>query len=78
MSLGYQRAGTKVREALKGHLRAAIRRKIIEAEGEQVRVGAATMDQYELEDLRETLCSVMRPGKTYERALGQLASYGVH
>ena len=31
--LGYQRLGPKIEEALRGHLRAAIRRQIIEAEG---------------------------------------------
>jgi hypothetical protein len=65
--LGYQRVGPKIRESLKGHLRAAIRRKIIEADGEQVRACAATMDQYDLAELRDTLCSVMRTGRSYER-----------
>jgi hypothetical protein len=65
--LGYQRVGPKIRESLKGHLRAAIRRKIIEADGEQVRACAATMDQYDLAELRDTLCSVMRTGRGYER-----------
>jgi hypothetical protein len=65
--LGYERVGPKIRESLKGHLRAAIRRKIIEADGEQVRACAATMDQYDLAELRDTLCSVMRPGRSYER-----------
>ena len=32
-----------------------------------VRLGAATMEQYDLEDLRATLCSVMRAGRRYER-----------
>jgi len=67
MLLGYHRVSPKVREALKGHLRAAIRRKIIEAEGNLVRACAATMDKYGLEDLHGTLCSVMRPGREYER-----------
>jgi hypothetical protein len=62
-----QRVTPEVLDALKGHLRAAIRRKIIEAEGDMVRIGAATMAEYELEELRATLCSVMRPGRTYER-----------
>src|SRR5208337_1640761 len=66
-ALGYQRLGKKVREVLKGHLRAAIRRKIIEAEGDLVRAGHATMEEYDLEDLRETICSVMRLGRKYER-----------
>ena len=33
--LGYQRLGPKIEEALRGHLRAAIRRRIIEADGAQ-------------------------------------------
>jgi hypothetical protein len=67
LALGYQRLGPKIEEALRGHLRAAIRRKIIESDGDLVRLGAATMEQYDLEDLRATLCSVMRAGRRYER-----------
>jgi hypothetical protein len=67
LALGYQRLGPKIEETLRGHLRAAIRRKIIESDGDLVRLGTATMEQYDLEDLRGTLCSVMRAGRRYER-----------
>jgi hypothetical protein len=67
LALGYQRFGPKIEEALRGHLRAAIWRKIIESDGDLVRLGTATMEQYDLEDLRATLCSVMRAGRRYER-----------
>jgi hypothetical protein len=67
LALGYQRLGPRIDEALRGHLRAAIRRKIIEADGPLVRPGAATMEQYDLDDLRDALCSVMRKGSRYAR-----------
>ena len=67
LALGYQRLGPKIEEALRGHLRAAIRRKIIEGDGDLVRLGTATMEQYDLGDLRATLCSVMQAGRRYER-----------
>jgi hypothetical protein len=65
--LGYKRLGPKIEEALRGHLRAAIRRKIIEADGTQVRVGTTTMADYVLDDLREVFVSVMHKGTKYER-----------
>jgi hypothetical protein len=66
--LGYQRLGPKIEEALRGHLRAAIRRRIIEPDGpELVRAGTGTMSDYGLDDLRETFRSVMRKGTSYER-----------
>jgi len=66
--LGYQRKGPKIEEALRNHLRAAIRRRIIEADGPSlVRAGTGTMADYDLEELRETFRSVMRKGTRYER-----------
>ena len=66
--LGYQRLGPKIEQALRGHLRAAIRRRIIEADGGSlVRAGTGTMADYGLDDLRETFRSVMRKGTIYER-----------
>jgi hypothetical protein len=65
--LGYQRLGPKIEEALRGRLRAAIRRKIIEADGQLVRPGTTTMTDYGLDDLREIVASVMRKGPHYDR-----------
>jgi len=76
--LGYQRIGPKIEEALRDHLRAAIRRRIIEADGlELVSAGTATMADYGLEDRRETFRSVMRKGPRYERedVIHSLARY---
>jgi hypothetical protein len=76
--LGYQRLGPNIDEALRGHLRSAIRRRIIEADGPNlVRAGTVSMADYELEDLRETFRSVMRKGTTYERedVIHSLARY---
>ena len=65
--LGYQRLGSRIKETLKGHMRAAIRRGIIEVDGDSVRTLTATMNDYAREELRDTLISVMRKGETYER-----------
>lgn len=66
--LGYQRLGPKIEEALRGHLRAAIRRCIIEADGASlVRAGTGTMADYGLDELRERFRSVMRKGSNYQR-----------
>jgi len=66
--LGYQRLGSKIEEALRGHLRAALRRRIIEADGASlVRAGTGTMADYGLDELREMFRSVMRKGSNYER-----------
>ena len=76
--LGYQRLGPKIDEALRGHLRAAIRRTIIETDGlKLVRSGTATMADYDMEELRESLRSVMRKGTQYERegVISSLARY---
>ena len=76
--LGYQRLGPKIEEALRGHLRAAIRRRIIESDGPTlVHSGTATMADYDLEELRESFRSVIRKGTRYERedVISTLARY---
>jgi hypothetical protein len=65
--LGYQRLGRRIDEGLRGHLRAAIRRGIIAAEGPNVWIATANMADYERDQLVETLCSVMRKDREYER-----------
>lgn len=65
--LGYQRLGSRIKKDLAGHMRAAIGRGIIEADGSSVRMLTATMNDYPKEQLRKTLISVMRKGTTYER-----------
>ena len=65
--LGYQRLIPRLRQTLKGHMRAAIRRDILEADGDFVRALTTTINDYTREALRGTICSVMRPGTTYER-----------
>jgi hypothetical protein len=53
------------------------RRRIIEAEGQLVRFGTVTMDQYDLAELRDAFCSVMRKGTRHERedVIHAVASY---
>ena len=76
--LGYQRLGPRIEEALRNHLRAAIRRRIIETDGPSlVRTGTASMAGYDLEELRESFRSVMLKGTRYERedVISSLARY---
>lgn len=65
--LGYKRIGIKIQESLKGHLRAAIRRKIIGASGDEVWPETPAMDSYTRDELVDTLKSVMRKNQRYER-----------
>lgn len=66
--LGYQRFGPKIDESLRGHLRAAIRRRIIETDGPNlVHGGTVSMADYEPDELVEVFRSVMRRGTTYDR-----------
>lgn len=65
--LGHQRLGSNIKHTLKGHIRAALRRGILQAEGTQLTLLTPTFADYTLEFLRETLCSVMRRGTSYTR-----------
>jgi hypothetical protein len=65
--LGFHRLGKNVRTALKGHLRAAIRRQIVAREGEYLVLATPLFRQYELSFLVKTMRAVMRPGYEYER-----------
>ena len=61
--IGFQRLGPKIDESLRGHLRAAIRRRIIEPNGpDLVRAGTVSMADYEPDELVEVFRSVMRKG----------------
>ena len=65
--LGYRRFGSRIEEALRGHLRAAIRRKIIGTDGPGVWLLSPRMTSYTRDELVETLQSVMRKSSVYER-----------
>ena len=76
--LGYRRLGPKIEETLRNHLRAAIRRRIVETDGPNlVHPGTASMADYDLEELRESFRSVMRKSTRYERedVISSLARY---
>lgn len=65
--LGHKRLGHNIEEALKGHLRAAIRRKIIATYGELVCLHTPSMETYERDELIDAFHSVMRKNLSYER-----------
>ncbi len=62
--LGYRRLGTVIRQRLKNHLRAALRRRIIAADGpDRVAAGTTSMTDYSTDDLVDVVRSVLRPGQ---------------
>lgn len=66
--LGYQRLSPKTEEALRGHLRVAIRRRIINSDGPAlVHTWTATMADNGLVELRECFRYVIRRGTRYVR-----------
>lgn len=65
--LGFLRVGRRIRERLKGHMRAALRRGILIADGDLVRGQTLAMSDYTREALRDALRSVMRKEAVYER-----------
>lgn len=61
--LGYQRLGKRIRETLKNHLRAAIRRRIVARDGpDYVSPDTRKIDDYDQEELIATIQSIMKPG----------------
>jgi len=65
--LGYGRMSANIRTKLKKHLRAAVRRQIIERDGDQVDCPTSIFRNYEKEFLVDTLKSAMRKGYEYTR-----------
>jgi hypothetical protein len=65
--LGYQKLGQNIREALKGHLRAAIRRKIVGVDGQLVYAMTPTAGSLDTDALLETLSSVTQKNREHER-----------
>jgi len=65
--LRFERLGTNVTPILKGHLKAAIGRGIIERDGFFVRCKTPTILHYERHVLVDALASVMRKNHPYER-----------
>jgi hypothetical protein len=64
---GLQRLGPRIDATLRGHLRAAVRRKIIGANGNEVWLETPRMDSYEQQELIDTICSVITKGREYPR-----------
>ena len=69
MLLGYKRLSSQVRAMLRNHLRAAIRRGIVETGGYSYIIcpGARTMADYSKEEIGKVLRSVTKKWGTYER-----------
>ena len=65
--LGYQRLSKNLRTELTGHLRAAIRRKIAERDGDHLTCPTSFFRSYESAFLRQKLKSVMTKGRKYTR-----------
>ncbi len=67
LRLGYERLGPKVTPILKGHLKAAVGRGIIEREGFFLRCATPTIKHYDAAFLMKSLTSVMRKDHAHER-----------
>jgi len=65
--LDYQRLTKGIKQELKGHLKTAVRRNIIERNGSILRAATPRFNDYEDDFLRNTLKSVMRKGYEYDR-----------
>lgn len=65
--LGHQRLGSNIRQQLKNNVRTALRRKILEADGTNLRLFATTIDDYSYDYLRDVLMSVTRLRTLYHR-----------
>lgn len=68
LRLGYLRVGSRIERRLRNELRAALRRRIVEADGpDLVRGATATFDDFETDELVSAIGSVVRRGCNYER-----------
>lgn len=65
--LGHQRLGSQIRNRLKNSVRTALRRKILESDGTNLRLFATNVDDYSYDYLRAVLMSVTRPCTVYNR-----------
>jgi len=65
--LGFERLGPQVRTTLQGHLRAAIRRGIVQRDGDFLRAATPTFASYTDDQLLKSFASVMRPNCDYDR-----------
>lgn len=66
LELGYRRLGPKIRERLKGHLRAAIRRRIIARDGDVLNCAMPTIASCDYDVLLRAMGSVMKKNREYE------------
>jgi type I restriction enzyme, S subunit len=66
LELGYRRLGPKIRERLKGHLRAAIRRRIIARDGDVLYCATPTIASCDDDVLLRALGSLMKKTREYE------------
>ncbi|MDF1561937.1 MAG: restriction endonuclease subunit S [Deltaproteobacteria bacterium] len=66
-ALGYLRLGKNIKKALSGHVRAAVRRGILESEDGVYFLSAARLSDMEPEVLRKAIGSAMSKGRLYER-----------
>lgn len=64
---GYGRLGLNIRATLKGHMRAAIRRKLFGRDGDYIRLLTNSLADYTRDELRDVVCTVMRKRSAYEQ-----------
>lgn len=65
--MGYKRVGPRIDSALKGHVRAALRRRVLESNGDGLRIATQSFSDYETDELIDTLRSITRKGQWLSR-----------
>ena len=80
LAMGYQRLSSQQEEALRNHLRAAVRRRIIGAKRDDVWLETPTMAQYTRDEICHTVYSVTRKDQLCEvedlvRAVGEYLGF---
>jgi len=66
-AMGYRRLGPRIDSVLKGHIRAALRRRILESDSDHLRIATPSISDYETDELVNDLRSIIRKGQIASR-----------
>ena len=66
-AIGYRRLEPRIDSVLKGHLRAALRRRVLESDSGYLRIATPSVSEYDPDELIKTLRSVIRKSRIVKR-----------
>ena len=66
-AMGYRRLGPRIDSVLKGHVRAALRRRILESDSDHLRIATPSISDYETDELVNALRLIIRKGQIASR-----------